>query len=67
MGQSKRRRDFYLKPMYLVEGLLMETWKEVRNYADSHCLTPIKMQTLYSDKGIRYLVNFKPETDAQNE
>lgn len=64
MGQSKKRRDFYFKPMYLVEGLLMESWKEVKSYADSRCLVPTKMQTLYSDKGIRYLVNFKSEKDA---
>ena len=64
MGQRKQRRDNYLKPMYLADGRLLETWRDVRNYADSHYLIPISMQTVYSDKGRRYIVNFKSEDNA---
>lgn len=66
MGQPKQRRDYYLKPMYVAEGNWFDTWREVKSYADSRCLIPITMQTVHSDKGIRYIVNFKSDNNAQS-
>jgi hypothetical protein len=65
MGQSKKRRGECLKAMYVAEGNWFETWQDVKSYADSHYLIPISMQTVHSEKGVRYIVNFKSETNAQ--